>query len=444
MDGAHAEGRLLIAAKDDAGGEGMLYEPARHEALLPLRWDGSAVRHTIECIVADTEARFSEERYWPLHPLDAHGAHDPRRFETSLYDGACGVIWALRYLESVGACALSRRYGDLLERLAVDNLRALAGRLEERLASFLLGDTPVRMMAFADAPTSERASLLSDLVTRNVDHPARELMLGSPGTLLAALFLHERTQDERWSDLFRLTANKLWQQLEWSPQHRCAYWTQRLFGRSSTYLDAVHGFVATALPLIRGRHLLGDDAWRSWERTIVDTVARTADRRGAHANWRPELDDVRPDQKKLVQFCHGAPGFVACLAGLPGTELDDLLAAAGELVWSAGPLAKGSNLCHGTGGNGYAFLKLYGRTRDSRWLARARSFAMHGIAQTSDAAARYGQSRYSLWTGDLGFAIYLWDCLRAEAQFPTLDVFYGASRSGIGAPDSVDHARPTE
>jgi hypothetical protein len=49
---------------------------------------------------------------------------------------------------------------------------------------------------------------------------------------------------------------------------------------------------------------------------------------------------------------------------------------------------------------------------------------MHGIAQTEEHAVRYGQGRYSLWTGDPGFAIYLWDCVRAKAQFPTLDVFY--------------------
>ena len=60
------------------------------------------------------------------------------------------------------------------------------------------------------------------------------------------------------------------------------------------------------------------------------------------------------------------------------------------------------------------------------WLERARSFAMHGTAQTQEDALRYGQSRYSLWTGDPGFAIYLWDCLRAEPQFPTLDVFYAS------------------
>jgi hypothetical protein len=126
-----------------------------------------------------------------------------------------------------------------------------------------------------------------------------------------------------------------------------------------------------------------------------------------------------------MQFCHGAPGFVICLGDFPGPELDDLLLAAGRAVWAAGPLTKGSNLCHGTGGNGYAFLKLYQRTQDPLWLERARAFAMHGIEQTEADAMRHGQMRYSLWTGDPGFAIYLWDCLRGAAAFPTLDVFYG-------------------
>jgi hypothetical protein len=35
-------------------------------------------------------------------------------------------------------------------------------------------------------------------------------------------------------------------------------------------------------------------------------------------------------------------------------------------------VAKGSNLCHGAGGNGYVFLKLHRRTADPVWLERAR------------------------------------------------------------------------
>ena len=118
------------------------------------------------------------------------------------------------------------------------------------------------------------------------------------------------------------------------------------------------------------------------------------------------------------------PGFVVCLAELPGRDIDPLLLAAGEAIWAAGPLTKGSNLCHGTGGNGYALLKLFRRSGDARWLDRAHAFAMHGIAQMEADAAQFGQLRHSLWTGDPGFAIYLWNCLHGGAAFPTLDVFH--------------------
>ena len=405
----------------------MLYDPGRHEPLLTLRWNESEARAAIERIVVDTEARFTEDRYWPLHPLDWDGGGERDRIETSLYDGACGVFWALHYLEGQSVFRLARSYTAELERLLARNRVRLGRSVERERASFLIGETPIRLMSFGVEQTTATANELAALIAGNTEHPARELMWGSPGTLLAALFLYERTGSERWADLFRSTADKLWSQLEYSPRHRCSHWVQDLHGRRCTYLDAVHGFVATALPLIRGRHLLEAERWCAWTRCIVDTVKRTADRVGPHVNWRPELETAGYRQKVLMQFCHGAPGFVICLAGLPGAELDDLLAAAGETIWSAGPLAKGSNLCHGTGGNGYAFLKLYERTHDARWLDRARSFAMHGIAQTEEAARRHGQLRYSLWTGDLGFAIYLSDCIRGKACFPTLDVFYGSN-----------------
>jgi hypothetical protein len=63
------------------------------------------------------------------------------------------------------------------------------------------------------------------------------------------------------------------------------------------------------------------------------------------------------------------------------------------LTWQAGPLTKGSNLCHGTGGNGYAFLKLHRRFGDKKWLERARAFAMHGMAQTEADLATHGHLR---------------------------------------------------
>jgi hypothetical protein len=287
-----------------------------------------------------------------------------------------------------------------------------------------MGDTPILMLRHWLAPRADVLDELHRLIAENIDNPTRELMWGSPGTMLAALLLHRHTGEARFAEAFVATARRLKSQLVHSREFNCDYWTQDMYGQTSSYIDAVHGFVGTALPLIHGRDLLAPHEWDDWAARIVATVARTATREGDLANWRPWLYPAASDRALLMQYCHGAPGFVVCLADLPGTDLDELLVAAGEATWVAGPLRKGSNLCHGTAGNGYAFLKLHRRTRDAQWLARARAFAMHAIDQFDEHADRYGQLRYSLWTGDLGLAIYLWNCIEGGATFPTLDVFF--------------------
>jgi DUF1680 family protein len=115
----------------------------------------------------------------------------------------------------------------------------------------------------------------------------------------------------------------------------------------------------------------------------------------------------------LVQWCHGAPGLVIALGALcDGTDpaFDALMTQAGALTWRAGPLRKGGGLCHGTAGNGYAFLRLFAQTEDERWLDRARRFAMHAVHQSEAAQQRHGDLRHSLWTGDIGVALYLRAC----------------------------------
>ena len=179
---------------------------------------------------------------------------------------------------------------------------------------------------------------------------------------------------------------------------------------------------SSAAVVIAGRDLLAPVEWQACSDCIVNTVLRTAEWVGPLVNWRAHLASPRGGPK-LMQYCHGAPGFVACLADSPDPALDPALRAAGEATWRAGPLRKGANLCHGTGGNGYAFLKLHRRFGDALWLERARAFAMHGIAQVEAARTLYGQWRHSLWTGDPGFALYLLDCIRETDRFPTLDYF---------------------
>jgi len=87
----------------------------------------------------------------------------------------------------------------------------------------------------------------------------------------------------------------------------------------------------------------------------------------------------------------------------------------------AGPLVKGASFCHGTAGSGMAFLKLFERSGDARWLERARAFAMHAIAQSEAHATTYGMRRYSLYTGDPGLAVYLARCIEGKGGWPGLD-----------------------
>jgi lanthionine synthetase-like protein len=138
-------------------------------------------------------------------------------------------------------------------------------------------------------------------------------------------------------------------------------------------------------------------------------------------SWRAAVDG----KNLYCQHCHGAPGMVTTFADASFTsrECEDLLLGGGKTTWEAGPLAKGSNFCHGTGGNGYAFLKRHRRTGNATWLARARAFAMAAIAQCRETRDQLGRGRYSLWTGDIGLAVYLWHCLTPAPAFPTVDVF---------------------
>src|SRR5207253_9710250 len=129
-------------------------------------------------------------------------------------------------------------------------------------------------------------------------------------------------------------------------------------------------------------------------------------REDGFANWLP-TEKAEPREIR-VQWCHGAPGMVGTLGDLLDLEL---ALGGGELTWRAGPLAKGSGLCHGTAGNGFAFLKLFELTQDELWLGRARRFATHALLQVERSRSKYGRGRYSLWTGDAGAAVYAFQCI---------------------------------
>jgi hypothetical protein len=118
---------------------------------------------------------------------------------------------------------------------------------------------------------------------------------------------------------------------------------------------------------------------------------------------------------------------LTCLAGVDDPRLDEVFEASGELIFDAGPVEKGGGLCHGTAGNGYALLKLHRRTGEARWHDRALAFAVHAMAQCDTHARHYGQRRYSVWTGDLGAALYAAACIDGDTRLPHVEPASDAS-----------------
>jgi hypothetical protein len=392
-----------------------MFDPRRHISLSREAWDAATARAAIREIVDDALDAFDPDAFWPPHPLD-DGAGEP---PTSLYFGATGVLWALDHLRRVGAAEFGHDFRALLPRLLALNREEHAANPYPQHASLLCGDVGVLLLMARLAPDPSVADELFERVAANDALPLLELLWGTPGTMLACVGMADLAGEERWRDAYRAQARRLLDDL--APTEFGPLWTQDLYGRSARYLGLGHGYAGNMMALLRGWRWLAAEQQARLAEIIPQTLGATAGESEAGANWPAAATHATPTY--LVQICHGAPGIVAAFADCPFSTpaLERLLRAGGDLVWKAGPLAKGPGFCHGTAGNGYAFLKLHKRTGDALWLDRARAFATTAIAQCREARREYGQGRYSLWTGDLGLACYLWDCVNGEAGFPTID-----------------------
>lgn len=384
----------------------MLFEPDAHERLIGDRWEPGRVHAAIREIVEDAEGSFDDG--WPNRPqVNSKDSDEARRFRT-VYMGGAGVVQALDSLQRRGLVELRRDYVSYLERRYESDFPDA-----DHERSLWMGETGIRLALQRLSPSRENADRLHELIGANAQDERREVMWGSPGTMLAAAAMHELTGEARWLDLWRESA--AWLRGEWDP--RTGLWTQQLYGMVEQFIGPAHGFAGCVLALSR-------DADDELHRRAAEATRRYAVEEDGLANWPPfasmeSLSGGR-DGRIRLQWCHGAPGVVASLAGVARDDdaHERLLLAGGELTWRAGPLAKGANLCHGTAGNGYAFLALFERTKDELWLERARAFAMHAVAQVAHARAELGRGHYTLWTGDLGTALYLADCLVGGGTLP--------------------------
>jgi lantibiotic modifying enzyme len=393
----------------------VLYRPEAFAPLTEPAWDEARVRDAVAAIVTDADAAYSPATLWPADEWDAWQTPTPL---TTLYVGAAGVVWALDVLRRRGHAETSLDLAAAARR-TLEAFRAEPGLMRgielptTALAGLLSGESGTLAVAVRLAPDPDLAADLLARVRENVRSEARELMWGSPGTLLVARTMLDRTGDEAWAEAWRESAEELWQAREAD-----GLWTQRLHGETYRGLGPAHGAAGNAAALLGGGELLGDERRRVLLADTAAALARTAVLEDGLANWpfREGGEVFR------VQWCAGAPGIVTSAAEYLDEEL---LLAGAELAWRAGPAGpeKGSSICHGTAASGFAFLKVFERTGDERWLERARRFAVHALEQVERAREARGRGRYSLWTGDAGVAVFAAACLDARADYPVLDAW---------------------
>jgi hypothetical protein len=413
-----------------------LFDHSRHEALTAEIWEPELARLAIERICAAAEAEFDErEGSWLLHPQD--DPPQPGARSLNFYWGACGVVWVLQHLETQGAVHLKRDYTHWIERYP-DGVRQEAAAEMHVSASYLFGESAALLLAWLTTRRDEFADRLHAVVQGNQHNTAQEPLWGNSGTVLAAIRMAEASDDDRWPRLVRQSIDALIQDMVLDPELGIWIWQQDLYGKRSRHLGAGHGLAGNAYAAMRGAGYLEAALVQTIEQRALETLSVTAlhatldtpDGEVALVNWHPLVDKDRLEAwlakggKPLVQDCHGAPGIVCRFARVPRCPpWDSLLRGAGELTWRAGPVAKGPSLCHGTAGSAMACLKLWRRFAEPIWLERARRLALHAATQVEAARACHGQGRHSLWTGDIGVACVLWNCIAGDDRFPTLDHF---------------------
>jgi hypothetical protein len=383
----------------------VLYRPDAFEPLMDEPWDENRVRAAIRQIASDAEQAYDPDGLWPAHEWDAWQTPLPLK---NLYCGAAGVVWALDALRRRGHAEVQLDLAAAAAR-TLELWRAEPGLIEDLElpskpeSSLLCGESGLLLVAWRLAPSAELADALLARIEDNAANEANELLWGSPGTMLAARAMHAWTGEERWADAWKKSADVLLARREDD-----GIWTQQLYGNAWRFLGPGHGLVANVHALLPEHDLREETA---------AVLAREAVVEEGLANW-PALaggELQSQDGEIRVQWCHGAAGIVSTAWDYLDEEL---LLAGAELTWRARAhgAEKGVGICHGTAGNGYALLKAFARTGGELWLERARRFAVHSLAQ-----AESTPGRFSLFTGDIGAALFASSCLDADARFPILD-----------------------
>ncbi|SPP80726.1 lanC-like protein 3 homolog [Drosophila guanche] len=200
------------------------------------------------------------------------------------------------------------------------------------------------------------------------------------------------------------------------------------------YLGASHGICGIL-------HMLLDSPWFRTTpisatedvirdiKTSIDLFVKLQDSLGNFPVSMEDLCTGRDPDRRLLHWCHGAPGAVYLLAKAYLIFKDETyltaIRQAADLVWVRGVLRKGPGICHGVASGGYVFLLLFRLTNEMLYHYRALKFMEVLTDADYQEQARMPDRPHSLFEGVAGTVCFLVDLLNPEqASFPFMDVFH--------------------
>ena len=227
----------------------VLFDPRAHEPLREAAWSPAAAEAEIRAIARDADEALRDGEWWPLHPLDDDG-ETPDALH-GIYLGAAGVLWALDHLARAGLHEPRHDYA----RLAGEVLESYRRRPEfgGPVPALWIGEGGIALVAWLLAPAPELADRLAELAVAAPEGDTLELMWGSPGLLLIADVMLERTGEARWAAAWSAIAEDLLGRWGERAPH---FWTQRLYGAEQEHVGPAHGLAGIVAALARRPELL--------------------------------------------------------------------------------------------------------------------------------------------------------------------------------------------
>ncbi|OCT74278.1 lanC-like protein 2 isoform X1 [Xenopus laevis] len=402
-----------------AGGEQERQEEdeALGELDLPFDRDGkirSSFSRRLETKISDLLQQMEEG----LKTADPH--------DCSAYTGYTGI--ALLYLQLY---RVTKEQSHLQRSL--DYVKRILRNLNGRRISFLYGDAgPLAVSAVVhhklqnEAESKECIAKLLQLqrgvVSTDTDLPD-ELLYGRSGYLYALLYLNNEISPDTVPqasiievvDAIIESGKNL--SKEEHKTERCPLLYQ---WHKKQYVGAAHGLAGIYYMLMQPLSKVDVEALSDLVKPCIDYVRHKKFRSG---NYPSSLSN---ETDRLVHWCHGAPGVIHMLLQAHKVFKEDKYLKdameCSDVIWQRGLLRKGYGICHGTSGNGYAFLLLYNHTQDKKYLYRACKFA-EWCLEYGKHGCRIPDRPYSLFEGMAGAIHFLSDMLTPEtSRFPGFEL----------------------